>query len=215
MPTTRRAASRLLSASELQLFDASRRDSLAHLDERTLRSKVERTRKLRDKSRDLLQRQKLASRTRTGSKAGKSGEANARTQQKAELVGELLQRFEERLKAMAAGQPKPAAQQRRAARGKAPASAPEKPAATNRRKTPQAANSTAGTDKSLAAAAPRSPKPPKAPPQHAAANGHDGFVSPRAKVADTQRQVHLARGKAINAHVSSRNRRSQAKRDAR
>ena len=97
MPITRDQASRVLTQPEMGLFGDSRNPALRALSEKALASRVERTRKLRDKSRDLLQRQKLKSRERTGSKLGTSGIANQRTGKKGEILDDVLQRFERRL----------------------------------------------------------------------------------------------------------------------
>ncbi|MDQ3617675.1 MAG: hypothetical protein M3374_03005 [Pseudomonadota bacterium] len=106
MPITRAQASRVLTQPELALFGDSRNPALRALSEKALASRVERTRKLRDKSRDLLQRQKLKSRERTGNKLGTSGVANQRTGEKGEILDDMLQRFECRLQEVqAAGEP--------------------------------------------------------------------------------------------------------------
>ena len=97
MPFTRDQATRLLTQPELNLFGDSRNPALRALSEKALSSRLERTRKLRDKSRDQLQRQKLKSRERTGSKLGASGVANLRTEKKGEILDDMLHRFETRL----------------------------------------------------------------------------------------------------------------------
>ncbi len=83
-----------LSATESDLFESSLGASCKMLGTADLRRRVQRTRTLRDKSRDLLQRQKLATRERTGSKVGASGVANERTSKKAIAFDEALKRFE-------------------------------------------------------------------------------------------------------------------------
>lgn len=106
MPITRNQASRLLTQPEMGLFDESRNPALRALSEKALASRVERTRKLRDKWRDLLQRQKLKGRERTGSKLGITGVANQRTGKKGVILDDVLQRFESRLQEVrAAGEP--------------------------------------------------------------------------------------------------------------
>lgn len=106
MPITRDQASRLLTQPEMGLFGDSRNPALRALSEKALASRVARTRKLRDKSRGLLQRQKLKSRERTGNKLGTSGVANQRTGKKGEILDDILQRFESRLQEVqAAGKP--------------------------------------------------------------------------------------------------------------
>lgn len=97
MTVTRDQARRLLSESEMTLFSDSRNPALRALSAAELTRRVERTRKLRDKSRDLLQRQRLGSRNRTGTKTGASGADNERTQRKGEVLEDILQRFESRL----------------------------------------------------------------------------------------------------------------------
>ncbi len=95
MPYNRIQARRFLSASEIELFESSLGASRKALGPADLRRHLKRARTLRDKSRDLLQRQKLATRARTGSKWGKTGHANERTAQKAAAFSEALQRFED------------------------------------------------------------------------------------------------------------------------
>jgi hypothetical protein len=97
MPYTRTSAKTLLTGAELELYDMGRRETIAQLDRRTLIAKIKRTRNLRDKYRDLYRRQRLETRERTGAKRGLSGVANVRTREKAELFGELLERFEAKL----------------------------------------------------------------------------------------------------------------------
>lgn len=87
----------LLTDPEMVLFGESRNPTLRSLTGRELTRRIDRVRKLRDKSRDLLQRQRLSSLERTGNKGGKSGVANERTARKAEVLDDVLQRFEDRL----------------------------------------------------------------------------------------------------------------------
>jgi hypothetical protein len=100
MPYTRTQADALLTQAEMKLFDESRANPIRKLDGKALASRVDRSRKLRDKARDQLQRQKLASRSRTGSKRGASGDANRRSKDKAELLADILKRFEVQAKAV-------------------------------------------------------------------------------------------------------------------
>ena len=98
MPITRAKASQLLNQRELALYDDSRINGLRQLDGRALATRVARARTARDRARDLVRRQKLASRERTGSKRGSSGGANQRSKDKAELLADILDRFETRLR---------------------------------------------------------------------------------------------------------------------
>ena len=62
MPITRQQAQVLLSTAEMELYDESRSNPLRKLDEAALQKRIERTRRARERARDLVQRQKLASR---------------------------------------------------------------------------------------------------------------------------------------------------------
>ncbi|MEO7008207.1 MAG: hypothetical protein ABI156_03565 [Caldimonas sp.] len=94
----------LLSAAESDLFEASLAGNLKSLTGARLRSKIGRARALRDKYQDLLRRQKIATRGRTGSKLGDTGVANQRTEQKMAVLAEVLLRFEKRALQLEAAQ---------------------------------------------------------------------------------------------------------------
>jgi len=119
MPVTRAKATSLLNQREMALFDDSRANALRKLDEKALQARISRARDGRDRARDLVQRQKLNSRAATGSKRGISGEANARSKEKAEVMADILTRFEQQL----------AKCQNSAAPAKAASTAASKPAA--------------------------------------------------------------------------------------
>jgi len=88
----------LLTAAELELFDQSRADPIKALTLARLRGKVTRARTLRDKYRDLYRRQTVAVRGASSTK-GRSpvGSDNERTQRKADMLQEVLGRFEARV----------------------------------------------------------------------------------------------------------------------
>lgn len=94
MPFTRAKAEALLNRTEMGLYDDSRINSLRKLSASQIGQRIERGRRARDRARDLVKRQKLASRERTGAKRGTSGLANERSKQKAELMADILKRFE-------------------------------------------------------------------------------------------------------------------------
>lgn len=98
MTYDRTEAKKLLTVAELELFDAGRSTAIRKLTKPELRSKLERSRKVRDKYRDLFRRQRLAIRAEVGSKAGTKGQANERTRQKEEIFAESVVRFETRIK---------------------------------------------------------------------------------------------------------------------
>lgn len=97
MPITRATATSLLNQREMALFDDSRANALRKLDGKALQARIARARDGRDRARDLVQRQKLGSRAATGSKRGTSGVANARSQEKAEAMADILARFQQQL----------------------------------------------------------------------------------------------------------------------
>jgi hypothetical protein len=185
MSYNRIAAKKLLNASELELFDAGRRDEIGALSAAQLRAKITRTRRLRDKYRDLYRRQRVSTRARTRTKAGTRGEANLRTRQKAEILGELLARFEKRLAQIEAAQQRAQLQEAKRAR-----------------------RATRSATKRRRAAPVKSAKPP-------VPRARTGFMSTAAKSADTRRQPVQTGRVAVQAHMSSRGRRNQAKRDRR
>lgn len=201
MAYNRKQARALSNDSEYELFAASLADSISELTAVQLRGKITRARTLRDKNADLFRRQSLALREETGTKRGRSGAANERTEQKSRLFDEALKRFEARLAKLNA-QAKPAVSPAPARRAAA------KPAA--------AAATDGGTAEAPAVKKPRAPrasagKPAGAPPAAAkgpsrakAAKGPAG-ASPKVKLRTTVKAAHT---RAANA-------RSQAKRDKR
>lgn len=102
MAFNRRQARPLCTDTEYALFTASLADAITDLTPAQLRSKLERARRARDKYRDLVKRQRLANRTRTGTNKGNRPETNARTAEKAQLFAEALARFETRASKLAA-----------------------------------------------------------------------------------------------------------------
>lgn len=119
MALNRTQAQKLCTKAEFVLFVASLPAEIKPLTRAQVLRKLQTIRRLRDKQQDLLRRQRLASREKSGAKDGKSGIANVRTAQKLALFGEALARFEKRLEqldraaareaAKAARKPKPAA----------------------------------------------------------------------------------------------------------
>ena len=97
MALARTDLKKLLTATELELFDAGEPKEIAKLTKPQVRGKLERSRKLRDKYRDLYRRQRLAIRSEVGSKAGSRGNANDRTRRKEEIFAQTVARFEARI----------------------------------------------------------------------------------------------------------------------
>lgn len=194
MAYNRSHAKTLCSDAELALFDASRREAIAGHTAAQLRGLIGRARKLRDKYTDTYRRQRLGSRERTGSKQGRSGDANLRTRQKAKLFGEVLARLEARQRQMAQA----------AARRATLASGPAVRGA--RAQIEQAAARVEATRGRIPALR---PEPPRRPRTKA------GFVDAQAAAVARQRHFQEAGNRAILGHVSAQGRRNQGKRDRR
>lgn len=96
---TKARAAKLLNATEMKLYEESRVRALRALSASQIDRRVTRMRDLRDRARDLLQRQRVALRERTGSKRGQSGDAvQQRSKEKLALLSDMLKRFEGQLK---------------------------------------------------------------------------------------------------------------------
>jgi hypothetical protein len=235
MPYTRTQASALLTQTEMKLFDDSRANAVRKLDPKALASRVERTRKLRDKARDQLQRQRLASRSRTGSKRGTSGEANRRSKDKAELLADILKRFEAQARAAGkqagagaaarkpatkAGAKKTAAKQaagkKTAAKKTPPAAGPARRAAS-KGKAPISPDQALANTRALLEAKKRHDREGPAW-QHldgAASPPAGRYQSPEARSKAEELHAGESRMTAIEGSISTRGRKNQAKRDKR
>jgi hypothetical protein len=179
MATSITQAKPLLTAAELELFDHSRAEPIKALSAKQLAGKEKRTRSLRDKYRDLYRRQSVAAQGKTKG-VGATGDANARTQRKAEIMQEVLGRFEARSSLLGARESradeakelkskKPA---RKAAASAVPTSASDKPAsrakksadASKQRSESAPAHAFASTTASRKASATATAKPIKTKP---------------------------------------------------
>ena len=136
MATSITQAKPLLTAAELELFDHSRAEPIKALSAKQLAGKEKRTRTLRDKYRDLYRRQTVAVRGNVKGVAATS-DANARTQRKADIMQEMLDRFEARSSLLEtrearAGEAKALTSKKPARKAAAPA-APAKPTSRARK----------------------------------------------------------------------------------
>jgi hypothetical protein len=227
MAMNRIQAKKLCTAAEYDLFRASQPDLIKELSIAQLNTKTDRARKLRDKNQDLFQRQRLATRQRTGTKLGPTKNSNARTEQKVQLFTEVLQRFEKRLDAMEAAQQREAvktakekAEAKQAAAKKSVAK--QKPAAATAapkvKAAPKATAKAKPTPKP-AAKAKASAKPAAQAAAKSTAKGKGkakttaGFISSAAASASRKQTLQNTRGKAIQGHVRAAGKRKQARRD--
>ena len=192
MPYNRVQVRAFLTKAEIDLFESSLSESCRSLGQTALNGRMRRARTLRDKYRDLLRRQKLATRARTGSKIGTSGRANERTDQKARALDETLTRFVNE-----------------AARRGAKAAAPVPAAVALRR----ALDSKHDDDRARAAAKTvRSVKAPAVAPRPPAGPAKATTAAKGTAMASRLADSNLAQ---IQGHTSTQVRRGQAKRDQR
>ena len=231
----------LLNAAELELFEQSRTEPVKRLESAKLAGAVKRTRTLRDKYRDLYQRQTVA--VRTSTPGAVTGDDNERTQRKADILQEVLARCEARAtllqerdsrkatNTVTAPTDKAAGKSAKPAKSASTANAPkstqaEKSAGSAKKlsvtEQPNALadESTAATQHSKAGKAPaRSAKAPsrKAPTANNKASAPDINapldIVPAAKRASPLKQDPT--NIAIHGHQSSQGRRAQGKRDSR
>ena len=197
MALNRLQASRLLNTGEMQVFHASLAEQLKSLTAAQLAALIRRARTFRDKSKDLMQRQRVATRGRTGSKGGTDGAANQRSGAKLQAISEALQRFEKRLEQLEAAKVR-ALQKTIAAQARLEAL--QKRAAS----------------KKVSAVPPSRQRSAKAPAKAPTAKPKGpGPGSERAREARHDMNFKESHQTKIQAHVSAAGRRSQAKRDSR
>ena len=206
MAISMQRAAKLCTAAELNLVKASAPRAIRGLTQKQVSSKLDRARRLRDKHRDLVQRQSLRTRARTGSKHGDIGPKNERTSQKLEIFEEVLERFETRLldfdeadKPATEAETKAGRGGKRAAKrsGKRVAKKAAKKAAARVKKT--GARAAAKTERKVSSGARGSAESAQQ------TNSKRKRMPADAKVLEQK----------IHAHVSSRVRRTQARRDRR
>lgn len=191
-------ATQLLSSSEMDLYKASQDPVLAGLSAAELKSNVHAARSARDKFQDLLRRQRLDSRDRTGSKDGLEGVDNARTEQKLEALTEILQRFEAQVSDIESGLPSSAPTDDAPVMSVGDLMAGVRSAVELKQES-TAANATAGSAHAEGAPVQRSPH---------------GGTSESARVARHASHLQETGSQAVQGHVSTQIRRDQAKRDA-
>jgi hypothetical protein len=239
MPFNRNHVRAFLAKTEIGLFESSLGADLNALSAAEVQRRIDRTRKLRDKYRDLLRRQKLATRARTGSKRGLSGVANERTAKKAKAFEETLARFEAQAKHLAAAaekaakkaaakakkgpaKVKPAAGKKKAAKTgtKAAAKTAAKKRAPKKQPVPAAVVLRGALEKkrdakvlALAKRPTRSAKAPARSP--AAATGGVSATPPDVRAAAVASRINQSGMARIQGHTGTQVRNAQAKRDQR
>jgi hypothetical protein len=94
MAISRTTAQRLCTKPEFELVEASFAPHVKTLSPARLRQKVARTRRLRDKYRDLARRQRLEARGKRSPQRARPAQGHDNTDRKATLFQEVLDRFE-------------------------------------------------------------------------------------------------------------------------
>lgn len=136
MSYTLRQVQPLLTKPELELFAASRATAVRALTARQLAARITRARALRDKYRDTYRRQTVATRNAPAAQRAPKGGGNARTATKADIMAEVLARFEAqnaKLQAKASQAPAAAGKGKTAAAKKAAAAPKTLPAGKSAR----------------------------------------------------------------------------------
>ena len=195
----------------MTLFEGSLSDEAPQMSDKELQAHIRRVRTQRDKYQDLLRRQRVSTRDRTGTKSGKSGVANARTDQKVQVFSEALERLEKQQSR------RERSAEREAARPQAAQLASTRSAGSNSagRNTVRSAVKAALEAGSGPSGKPQAQRSKKAPAQ--GVSGGDA-ASPDAQsgpaVPHAKRMQEMGQQRPL-AHVSSRGRRQQARRDSR
>lgn len=226
MPFNRNHVRAFLAKTEIDLFESSLGADLKALSALDVQRRIDRARSLRDKYRDLLRRQKVATRTHTGSKGGNAGDANERTAKKAKAFDETLARFEAQAKHLGAAAKKAAMKMKKPSTTKSAATtkvAPTKPAkkrppttqlvpaAVMLRDVLQKKRSAEAL--ALATRPTRSHKAPALPP--AAPIGGLGATTPDVRAAVVASRLEQSGMARIQGHTGTKVRQAQAKRDQR
>lgn len=205
MPITRAEARQLSTKPEFDLYVASTPTEVKSHTATRLKSKIDRSRKLRDKYRDLAKRQRLEARGKKAPSGTRAAQGNQRTVRKAELFAEVLERFEKRLEVVerVAAREAAAKEKKRLAAEKKKAASAKK---TTARKAP-AKKASARKAPAKKAAVKGTTRATKAAQKSVAAR-----AGGRSKASQAQTTT---RARAVSAHVKSRGKRTQARRDRR
>jgi hypothetical protein len=192
-----RKAAQLCTERELALVKSASGGKLKALSAKRLELQISRARGLRDRFRDLAHRQKREAIGKVAPRGMRPARGNARTVEKEELFREVLQRFEARAEKLRASE--------------APVSRPRKPTARRRRASGALAAATPPPGISRRPVAKATTKRSTEPSPNRSARRQSAAALPVRK----EKQIERSQAPRVQAHVGSRNRRSQARRDAR
>lgn len=237
MPVNMSAARALCTKPELALVLDSTAGRLAKLPADRLRKNIELARRLRDKYGGLASRQRREGRGKQEARGARPSQGGERTQRKQELFADVLARFEKQFASVEQGRPAPRpAVRRRTEKATRRASKRAQKVSGAAAKKTAAATPSAKSGKKAAGRAVTSKvanQQPKATRKSRKASviAGDTTVSTLARLASltTAMQGHSEKTRGVRArkkqqranltkiqgHVSSRGRRSQARRDSR
>lgn len=189
-------AEKLCTSGEMSLVEDTRRGPLSEWTTKQLKTKIKRAKTLRDKWKDQARNQK---RKAQQAKGARGVDGNKRSQAKADLFSEVLDRFQKQLVRREKAEqrldsPVPKEKKTTSSRGQAKKKKPTRKSASKRKLPP------AGLQSIEAPVAKKKPKKKKQLKAKAAAK--------RARV----KQSGLTN--RVRGHVSARERRAQAKRDS-
>jgi len=221
MPFNRNHVRAFLARTEIDLFESSLGADLKALTAADVQRRIDRTRKLRTKYQDLLQRQKLATRARTSSKTGARGDANERTAKKAKAFDETLARFEAHARILEGAEKRAAVKSKSMA--KAVSAIARKTAARTRpakhKPVPAAVTLREALEKKRAAETSALSVPPtrsrKAPASFIETIGGIGATPPNVRAAVVASRLDQSGLKRIQGHTGTQVRMAQARRDHR
>lgn len=209
MAWNRIQAARLLSDKEMLLFEASLGDQAPQMSDKELGGHIRRVRAQRDKFQDLLQRQRVSTRDRTGAKSGASGVANARTAQKVQVFSEALTRLEKQQDRRERSAAREAA---RPASGRRARDSEHASAGMNLRSAVRSAvEAKARAQEQQHGRSRKAKSPATAAVQRA---GPSAAAQSAPEVPNAKRAEAMGQARTL-AHVSSQGRRQQARRDTR
>jgi hypothetical protein len=230
MPVTAREAKAICTKPEYELYDASRRGNVEEFTPARLKQKVQRARRLRDKWRDESKRQRREKRGKAAPRSNRPAQSRDNTVKKAELFGEVLERFQKRLKVLEGkAEKEQKKKQKKSPAKKAPTmqAAAKKPAPKRLKRIGVAAKRS-GVPKGVRTPKAKAESEPEIESQAEAAaeanpeSESDGKVNQpkparRAKRKAASKKARIDTGGAQRhlGHVSSRNRRNQSRRDFR
>ncbi len=204
-------AKQLCTKTEQTLFTESLARNVKRFDENALRSRIARSRKLRDKYRQLADRQDREARGKQTPQRSRPAQGSAATRKKQQLFAESLERFEKRLTMLSSESKKTVKKSvkkgatSRTSKKRVAKKAPKKTAKGKAKKSVSRKTATKPAETPAKRPAKRPAK------KRVTAADHGKEATSAAKEARFKKSSR----KRIQTHISAQNRRNQARRDTR